>query len=261
MSQIDDVKEFWQRRAKEFVMTDSNEMGNTLYDQNLRRLEIDNICKYLSDGLRVLDIGCGNGFSTLHFASKRNLDISGADYSEQMVHNAKALLEKKQGQIRGTVSFLVNNVLEFEGSLEGSFDVVVSERCLINLATWENQCRALANIHRYLKPGGRYLMLEGFVDNLAELNEVRTRYNLPPIKVVWHNLFFQRNAFEKHISTLFDIEAIDNYGSTYMLISRTLFHVLQRQEGQFDQMLDYLATLLPNFGDFNYQRLYVLQKK
>ena len=100
-------------------------------------------------------------------------------------------------------------------------------------------------------------MLEGFKDNLEEINKVRNKYKLEPINVVWHNLFFEKDRFEKFIKKYFKIDRIDNFGSTYMLITRTLFHVLK---DNYDKDLDKLAALLPNMGDFNYQRLYVLKK-
>lgn len=255
------IKNHWNNRARDFARRADGEMGDTLYDENLRTLEIQNISKYLRDGLRVLDIGCGNGYSTIRFASTYRIEIDGMDYSEEMVRNAHLLLEKKKAEVLGGVRFLQGNVLEPNATLDATYDAVITERCLINLGSWENQRAAIRNIHRYLKPGGRFLMLEGFHDNLEALNAVRARYDLPPINVVWHNVFFRKDAFEKEVSALFDIEATDNYGSTYMLISRTIFHVLQGQEGTFDKALDYLATLLPNFGDFNYQTLHVLRRK
>ena len=39
----------------------------------------------LSDGDKVLDIGCANGYSTVQFASQRKIDIRGVDYIPEMV--------------------------------------------------------------------------------------------------------------------------------------------------------------------------------
>jgi hypothetical protein len=53
----------------------------------------------------------------------------------------------------------------------------------------------------------------------------------------------------------------DNFGSTYMLITRTLYHALKRKDEDLDPNADFLASLLPNLGDFNYQQLFVLRAK
>ena len=57
------------------------------------------------------------------------------------------------------------------GTIEGEFDVVVTQRVLINLSSWEDQKRALLNVHRVLNPGGRYIMIENTNDAFLALND------------------------------------------------------------------------------------------
>jgi len=253
---IQKIKEHWELKAKEFLNNPNNEMGNTLYDENLRRLEINAILKYISPNSRVLDIGCGNGFSTIQFAKEKMIIIDGMDYSEEMINNANTLL--------CNYPLLCNRIRFFQGDIlecthKEKYDIIITERCLINLETIENQKRAILNIKKMLNKNGKFIMLEGFENNLNDINEVRKKFNLDPIKVVWHNLFFEKNRFESFILPHFKIDTIDNYGSTYMLLTRSLFHIIFND--QFDKSIDYLATLLPNLGDYNYQKLYILSKK
>jgi SAM-dependent methyltransferase len=251
------IKLFWETRALDNAKKINSQMGNTLDDVNLRNLEIKAISKYIRNNQKVLDVGCGNGFSTINFASSKKISIDGIDYSKQMVLNARKLLSYKKNKIKGKVNFFQKDILN--GKLaKGKYDIIITERCLINLGTWERQKKALMNLHKYLKPGGKLLMLEGFKDNLNQINKIRQSYKLKPINVVWHNLFFDKVKFEKFAKKYFKIEHIDNFGSTYMLITRTLFHLLK---DNYDKDIDRLATLLPNFGDYNYQRLYILKKR
>src|SRR4030095_5188871 len=250
------IKNFWEKRALENAKKIKSDMGNTLDDVNLRKLEIKAIMKYISNNQKVLDVGCGNGYSTINFASSKKISIDGVDYSKQMILNARKLLSYKRNKIKGKINFFQRDILN-DNLGEEKYDVIITERCLINLGTWDKQKQALMNLHRYLKNGGRLLMLEGFKDNLEQINKIRLKYKLKPINIVWHNLFFEKMKFETFVKKYFKIEHIDNFGSTYMLLTRTLFHALKNN---FDKDIDKLATLLPNFGDYNYQRLYILKK-
>ena len=251
------IKLFWEKRASDNAKKINSEMGNTLDDVNLRKLEIKAILKYIHNNQKVLDVGCGNGYSTIDFASSKKISIDGIDYSKQMILNARKLLSYKRNKIKGKVNFFQRDILD-DNLGEEKYDVIITERCLINLDTWNKQKKALMNLHKYLKTGGYLLMIEGFKDNLNEINKIRQKYKLKPIDIVWHNLFFDKIKFEKFAKKYFKIEHIDNFGSTYMLITRTLFHLLK---DNYDKDIDRLATLLPNFGNYNYQRLYILKKE
>ena len=177
-----------------------------------------------------------------------------------MIANAKAL-RKQYPALKNRPRFLAGNILE-KNDIKGNYDIIITERCLINLETWQNQQKAIDIIAEHLDKNGLFIMLEGFKDNLAELNKIRALYNLMPIKIVWHNCFFEKKRFERFIAGKFHIDAIDNFASTYMLLSRTLLHKIQEdKKGYFDRNLDALAACLPNFGNYNYQQLYVLRKK
>ncbi len=251
------TKIFWEKRALDNAEKINSEMGNTLDDVNLRKLEIKALLKYIHNSQKVLDVGCGNGYSTINFATSKKISIDGIDYSKQMILNAGKLLSFKRNKIKGKVNFFQRDILE-DNPDEEKYDVIITERCLINLGTWNKQKKALMNLHRYLKTGGTLLMLEGFKDNLNEINKIRQKYKLKPINVVWHNLFFEKLKFEKFAKKYFKIEHVDNFGSTYMLITRTLFHALK---DNYDKDFDKLAALLPNFGNYNYQKLYILKKE
>ena len=56
-----------------YVKEASTDKYATSQDMNLRELEIKAISKHLSDGLKVLDLGCGNGYTISSLATLHNL--------------------------------------------------------------------------------------------------------------------------------------------------------------------------------------------
>ena len=67
------------------------------------------------------------------------------------------------------------------------FDIVFTQRCLINLISWKSQKTALNQIHRLLKKDGFLVLLEAFDDGLKELNQARHIIGLEKISPAWHN--------------------------------------------------------------------------
>src|SRR6267143_1806110 len=80
-----DLKETWDGRAK-----DDQLQGTyvTMADRNQRMLEIDEALRYIPPGKVILDVGCGNGYSTAIFAKQAELVLA-IDYSEAMIARAK----------------------------------------------------------------------------------------------------------------------------------------------------------------------------
>jgi ubiquinone/menaquinone biosynthesis C-methylase UbiE len=73
------------------------------------------------------------------------------------------------------------------------FDVVYTERCLINILDWGEQKQALDEIARILKPSGYYLMIECFTDGLENNNKARKEMGLDEIEPAYHNKYFEKD--------------------------------------------------------------------
>jgi len=82
------IKALWEGRALDASF---DEDLVTHRDRNQRWLEIELVLQDLPRGLRVLDVGCGNGFSTGIFA-EHAAAIVGVDYSPAMIERAKGTL-------------------------------------------------------------------------------------------------------------------------------------------------------------------------
>ena len=78
----------------------------------MHALEIEAIRLQLADGLRVADVGCGNGYATLRFALQFCSEFVGVDYSERMIHYSRqALASLPSGALKGRVEFQVGSAL------------------------------------------------------------------------------------------------------------------------------------------------------
>jgi len=73
-----------------------------------KELEIEAISKYIFDGMRVLDAGCGNGITAIEIAKKYNVNIVGFDFSEEMIKAAKAL--SSSTKLKGTIDYHVIDI-------------------------------------------------------------------------------------------------------------------------------------------------------
>jgi SAM-dependent methyltransferase len=100
---------------------------------------------------RVLEVGAGTGFNLPHYPAGVG-DLTLADGDTGMLRRAERRAAEV-GRDLVTVAAPVEG-LPFD---DASFDTVVASLLLCSV---ENQDRALAEIRRVLRPGGRYLFLE-----------------------------------------------------------------------------------------------------
>lgn len=258
-----DVKNFWDNQATQFGQSDLA----TAPDHHYRTMEIDRILARLPSAGTVLDVGCGNGYSTLRFAEALPaVKFIAVDYSELMVEHARAALSKSG---RPNVSFHVGNVLSLVDSLahlpdHPKFDCIVSERCLINLANWEEQQQAILQMKALLAPDGVLLLTENTQEGLARLNDLRGAFALPPISVRWHNYYLPQKELEAYLPQHFKVEAVENIGNLYYIISRVVYAKLAALEGQeprYDHPINEIASQLPSLPDYQYSPnfMYVLR--
>lgn len=103
---------------------------------------------YLRPGMRLLDMGCGQGTITLDLAEAVSPgETIGIDLQEDHLQTARALAEKRGAT---NTRFLVADV--YEPDLEpDSFDVVFANAVLCHLSDPD---RAVRVVLRLLKPGG-----------------------------------------------------------------------------------------------------------
>lgn len=105
-------------------------------------------------GTRLIELGCGPGFYSCALAKRfPAIEVLGVDRSE----NQCAWAEKKSARMSlPNCRFASDNVLELSHA-ENSFDIVIAARLFTVLPDPQ---RAIAEMHRVLRPGGRCLIAE-----------------------------------------------------------------------------------------------------
>jgi ubiquinone/menaquinone biosynthesis C-methylase UbiE len=224
----------WEQKALENGM----DPGLAYQDLNIRQMEIETVSKYIAKGSRVLDVGCGNGYSLKFYARRLPKKLVGIDFSPMMIQNAKKMVSKEIAS--GTVEVRVGDATNLSFP-DGSFDLVISTRCLINLATWDLQKRAIAEAWRILKPGGRFVMLESSQQGLAKMNELRERVGLYPIVSPWHDLNLDEKKLDSFLRKYFRTLERRSFG-LFFFVSRLVHPMLVRpEEPKYDAKINEVA--------------------
>lgn len=256
------IKQFWDEQAEQFKESNLATAPDTYY----RNLEIDRIISYLKDKKNILDIGCGNGFSTLRFAKKfPHSKILGIDYSKKMINYAKKNLSKNK-KLQKRVEFKVGDIVLLSSLplLEKKFNYIVSERCLINLLNWEEQKKALLEMKKLLKKKGKIILCENTQEGLTRLNNLRRQLKLPPISVRWHNHYMPEKKLLNFASKYFYIKEINNIGSLYYIISRVVYAKLcklNKKEPDYFNPINKIASQLPSMGNYSPNFIFLLENK
>ena len=101
------------------------------------------------DGLRILDVACGEGSFARRLAA-RGASVTGIDSSPRLVDLATKMADPDQPQAR----FIVADAQAFEADTVGSFDAACSNLALMNI---EDIGAVLQRIAAALEPGGRFV--------------------------------------------------------------------------------------------------------
>lgn len=250
-----EVLSFWDERAQFGKTAGSDDFILSGIEQKFIRAEIP-------QGSRVFDIGCGNGATMVDLARGKGCTCVGIDFSSKMAE--AALFTVVEAGLEEAIEIHNIGVLPIPNQF-GAFDVVISKRCLINLANVEQQKQAVQGIADILNPGGKYLMVECSQQGSDYTNEVRQSIGLHPIEAPWHNLFFDEREVEQWQSDDFQIEDFRHISSTYNFLSRVVYAKLAEQSGEelkYDSDINVLSTALPAMiGDFGPVKAWIWRKK
>ncbi len=229
------VKAFWDDRARERANDDSEVTHRDIWQ---RWLEIETIKRFVRPTDRLLDVGCGAGYTT-RLVGEHVREAVGVDYSEAMIERARVAAAGSP-----TLRFETGNVLSLDREQLGAFDVVLSSRCLINLASWDDQQQAIRNIAGLLPPGGRFLFLEGLEDGRTQLNAMRQASGLTEMPKVWHNIDFVEAQLLEAVQPLFRVAARRHFG-VYDFVARIVHPLLVAPDGpQYDARINQVGAQL-----------------
>lgn len=174
---------------------------------------------------RVLDLGCGNGHTlSVLKAEFPDLEGTGVEYSPD-------LLEIALGRNIQGIKFIHGDIRNL--NLNESFDIIITERVLVNLLSPRQQHKATQEIKKVMNEHSWYLMIESFHQEWRNLNEIREEVKLDPIKISKHNLYLKNKLIRKMLNEGYqELEPVlpSNYLSTHFFLSR-VFHPMIRGNG------------------------------
>jgi ubiquinone/menaquinone biosynthesis C-methylase UbiE len=250
LNRVQRIKEFWNQRALQYGANQEATLGEIA----VRCLEINEIKKHLDHNQKILDVGCGNGYTTRIFAKKFNCKIYGIDYVPKMIDNAKKNII--ESDVLGELHFGVQDCLDLKFP-NSYFDVIYTERCIQNLPELKLQERVILELLRVLKPGGKLILVECSKTGLLKLNKIRKMIGRVELEDAepWHNKFFDDNwllEFAHDNKDIFRLE-IKHFASTYTFFTRILplWRIFY-----YSRYFQYV----PNIGELGYFKAYRILK-
>ncbi len=125
---------------------------------------------------RVLDLACGTGDLARTFASAAPRLVVGCDFAERMLREAA---DRPAEAIRWCLADAL--ILPFAGE---SF---TAASCAFGVRNWQDLHRGLAEVHRILRPGGRFVILEFSMPSLPLLSTAYLFYlrRVLPVVATW----------------------------------------------------------------------------
>ncbi|MEO4055137.1 class I SAM-dependent methyltransferase [Solibacillus sp. CAU 1738] len=100
---------------------------------------------------QILDVGCGTGQTAAYLASEYGAKVTGIDTNSIMVKKAIKRMKKDSLPVR-----IIQCSIEQTPLLDNTFDFIISESVL----SFVNKPKALKEIFRLLKKGGRFIAIE-----------------------------------------------------------------------------------------------------
>jgi SAM-dependent methyltransferase len=259
---MDKIKNYWNERA-----TDAKGSPTaTTNDVFLRKLEGVTLVTRLRDHrLRklstILDVGCGDGRTTLELAMHfPDAHFLGIDFSSSMIELAQSNLLSK-ADLGARVAFLNGDARDLRGVVGNQkYDAIITNRCLINIPEQEGQFLALKEIADHLSHAGLFLGSENFIGGQFELNRLRGQMGLAEIPVRWHNCYLDESVFLNECKKHFSSAILENFTSSYYYATRVIYSSLCNIEDSpvnYEHPIHRVAMQLPPFGDFSPIKLIV----
>lgn len=220
----------------------------TSQDFYIHELEINAIEKFLNEKGKVLDIGCGNGYTLISLAKKfTDWSFTGVDFSSNLVEGAKFL----SSELNNKPEFICSDAIGYiKEANEDSYGYIITERFIQNLPDITWQKNVIKDIYRVLRKGGRFMMCEGSVDGFRALNNLRVKVGLDAIPETYTGnvsaVRIEDKEFEEFMQKELGFKLVNKSGfSDYFMISR-VFHPLMVSPAspRFNSKINEIAKLI-----------------
>lgn len=269
-----EIKNHWENWAREY----GTSLRATTKASTAKSIELDALARAFNRILAanpgaksVLEVGSGNGENLLYLASRfPHMRFTGMDFVAEMIASAK-IRRNDLGISAEHLHFLQGDVLDLPSELATTYDIVFTDRCLINLNTDDNQKEALSALCALLLRGGYLVMIENSNETYANQNRARELLDLAPRRPADFNHFFNEPEILRHLRDGCGMRVLDveDFISLHDLVLYVLLPAINGGAVDYEHPLVQAATRLtvsvasekPNgFGDFGQNRLYLCQK-
>jgi ubiquinone/menaquinone biosynthesis C-methylase UbiE len=259
---LEQIRNYWKSQAVKHKQSPSA----SWLDTPVIEMEIRAILDYIEHGDMVLDAGCANGYSTIRFASQKNIHIIGIDYLPEMIEQATESLKQWRDKIQGSISFEIGSVMAIKKS-NNIYDKVILKRVIASLGEYNNQLKGIRECARVLKPSGLLLLSDATLQGWEKLNTFRREWQLPEIPIPAFNNYLDREKVITDLAPELELVETKNFASTYFVGTRIIKPLLVKALGlnidsanpnaEWNQWF----SKLPAWGDYGTQELFIFKKK
>lgn len=269
---LEEIRSHWKDWAGKY----GKELRATTKTSTLKTIEVDALARAIrsieiekGSELTILEMGCGNGQNCLSLSRLfPQASFTGVDFISEMVDAANSL-KKDNGVSDAQLTFREGNVLNLDFP-QSSFDIIFTDRCLINLNTDSLQQQAIKSLSDSLKDGGYLLMIENSQQTYDDQNKARELVGLAPRTPAEFNHFFNEDTLLPYIASIgLDLRDVEDFISIHDLVLYVLVPMLNGGVVDYEHPIVEAATKLnlalssvrpDGLGAFGQNRLFKCRK-
>ncbi len=221
----------------------------------------------------ILEVGSGLGINAIPLAKHfPDFSFDGVEAVAESVEAATRTLAGEDASIQSRVRFFQGDgvALDTISGLRATYDLIFTDRYVINVKPLENQQRVIAQMAAKLNPGGFLLMIENSIDSFIQQNECRAVFDLPPRKHADYNLFFEDAVLRDYLPTVgLELTEAEDFISLHDLLLYVLVPATNGGTVDYDHPIVKAAATLTRavsatnpsaFSQFGQNRLYCCRK-
>ena len=271
---LNDIEKHWQDWAKKF----GQDIRATEKSKTRKALEVDALRRGIlaagfktDDVFSILEAGSGTGHNCIALSEAfPNALIEGFDYVKEMISNANSL--KKKLNLKN-IKYSCENLLKLNESqiIKKKFDIVFTNRCLINLNTHDLQKVAINNLSKLVSENGIMILAENPQKKFDYQNQLRGFLGLPKRSQPEFNLLIDENNYiQTAKENGFELIYNDDFSSLHDLLLYVLIPSINGGKIDYDHPILKSATNLSlkifqnernAFSNFGQNRLYYFARK
>ncbi|NMB66815.1 methyltransferase domain-containing protein [Candidatus Woesearchaeota archaeon] len=256
-------KNLWVNRGQEL----SDKLDYSTPDIFLSKIENRFIRNKLSKipFKSLLDVGCGNGFSTRDMTySLKDKIIIGIDNNPLAIKNAINLVKHN----KSSKYTFINANLDSLNFKEGQFDIIIAKRFLCNIPSDRLKEETIKKMSSFLDSKGYLFIFDLIQEGYTKTNNIRKNINLEELTQPNHTLIpKEKDIIQMAESSSLKIDKIYDPTSTYYASTRILYpflrKIFKKEESniRFDSFLHRLPLFLPPMFNLGVDKLYIFKKK